>query len=75
MTAPSDAIVFLLRRADEHVAKARAIEAVPYDGSDDWCDAQTYARRHREMACELRECVDVLRTPRAADLGPEQEVT
>ena len=73
--ALSDLIAFLLRRADEHVAKARAIEAVPYDGSDDWCDGQIYARRHREMACELRECVDVLRTPRAADLGPEQEVT
>ncbi len=74
MTAPSDAIEFLLRRADEHVAKARAIEAVPYDGSDDWCDGQICARRHREMAYELRGCVDVLRTPRAADLGPEQEV-
>ena len=75
MTAPSDAITFLLRRADEHEAMARAIGAVPYDDSDDWRDAQIYARRHREMADELRECVDVLRTPRAADLGPEQEVT
>lgn len=75
MTAPSDVIAFLLRRADEHEARARVIDAVPYDGSDDWCDAQIYARRHREMADELRECVDVLRTPRAADLGPEQEIT
>lgn len=75
MTAPSDAIEFLLRRAEEHEAKARVIEAVPYDGSDDWCDAQTYARHCREMACELRGCVDVLRIPRAADLGTEQEVT
>lgn len=56
MTAPSDAIAFLLRRVDEHEARARAIDAVPYDGSDDWCDAQIYARRHREMADELREC-------------------
>lgn len=75
MTAPSDVIAFLLRRVDEHEARARVIDAVPYDGSDDWCDAQIYARRHREMADELRECVDVLRTPRAADLGPEQEIT
>lgn len=75
MTAPRDAIAFLLRRADVHEAESRTIGAVPYDDSDDWFDAQTYARRLRELASELRECVDVLRTPRAADLGPEQEIT
>ena len=61
-----DAIGFLLRRAREHEARADAIRKTPNDGTEDWHDAMDYSHKLNDLAYELRECADILRTPRSA---------
>lgn len=60
-----DAIEFLLRRAREHEARADAIRETPNDGSEGWHDAMDYSHKLSDLAYELRECADILRTPRS----------
>lgn len=61
-----DAIDFLVRRASEYEARADAIRRTPNDGSEHWHDALDYSYKLNDLALELRECADILRTPRTS---------